>query len=145
MESTRTKRENGYCRVAVSSSAPSMTEQRHKKACNINTIMAKIRKGHAIPLNKREPIFGDFSQCTDFHTAQNMVLDAHDRFMDLPADLRRRFKNSPQALLAFMENPDNLEEGRKLGLLKPEEKGALPDIPPIKSPEKEEEGPQTGD
>jgi len=142
MELIKTKRENGSSRVAVRSSAPSMTEQSHKKACNINTIMAKIRKGHAVPMSPGEPIFGDFTKCNDFQTAQNAVLEAHDRFMSLPSDVRRRFGNQPNNLLEFLEDPANLEEAVELGLVT---KLAPQDPPAEETPPAAEETPNTGD
>jgi len=142
MELIKTKRENGSSRVAVRSSAPSMTEQSHKKACNINTIMAKIRKGQAVPTIAGEPIFGDFTKCNDFQTAQNAVLEAHDRFMSLPSDIRRRFQNQPNNLLEFLEDPENLEEAVELGLVT---KLVPQDPPPENTAPPAQETAKTGD
>jgi len=117
MELIKTTRENGSCRVAISSAAPSMTEQKHRKACNINTIMAKARRGQAVPIAQGEPRYGDFSNVGDFHSARNAVIEAQDMFMELPAAVRRRFENDPAELIGFLEDPANLNEAIELGLV----------------------------
>jgi len=139
MVSTRTLRENGSYRVGVSLDAKSMTEQSHRKKCNINTIMAKARKGQMIPITEREPVFGDFTGVSDFHTAQNAVIEARSRFMELPADLRRRFGNDPGELLGFLSDPQNEAEAVELGLVarpvKPEEEAPPAPVEPVVPPE----------
>lgn len=145
MELIKTKRANGSYRVAIRSDAPSKTEKRHGKACNINTIMAKIRKGSAITLNKREPQYGNFATTGDFFEAQNKVLEAHHEFNQLPAEVRRRFANDPGNLLQAIEDsavdPEIRSELTDLGIL------ARPvpvDVPKEIDPPTGDETPKTG-
>jgi len=48
--------------------------------------------------------------------------------MTLPAKVRDRFGQDPAEFLAFLSNPENADEARRLGILKPQE--AAP--PPVK-------------
>lgn len=91
-------------------------EQSHKDECDINTMVARARRGTFIPPANRG-MYGDFSNMPDFQTSKNIVLAAEAMFFALPADLRERFENDPGKALAFMDNPDNREECYKLGLL----------------------------
>ena len=52
--------------------------------------------------------------------------------MEIPAIIRKRFDNDPYQFLEFMENPENIEEARQLGLAPmPEE----PEEPIISHPD----------
>lgn len=105
---------------AFSASCPSLTEQHHKKDCDINTIMAFYKKYATLPdgvCSSRRPMYGDFSDTLDYYEAQNFVLAAKSQFDQLPADIRSRFDNDPGKLLAFLDDPKNADEAEKLGLI----------------------------
>lgn len=100
-----------------------MTHQSFKDECDINTIVARFGLTGELPGDFRMPVSGDFTGVTDFHTAMNMVRDAQDNFMRMPAELRKRFGNDPQVLMEFLEDANNKDEAIKLGLIdKPVEK-----------------------
>lgn len=99
---------------------PTVTQQQFKDEVDINTIVERFGLGHELPESFRAPEFGDFSDVGDFQSAQNAVIAAQEAFMDMPAGMRARFNNSPQVLMEFLGNRENLEEARKMGLLKPE-------------------------
>jgi len=63
------------------------------------------------------PVFGDFDEVDDYHTAVNAVRDATEAFMALPGTVRDRFRNSPQEFIEFCSDRRNLDEARKLGLV----------------------------
>jgi phage internal scaffolding protein len=116
------KRENGTLRVQSVPEGKSRTEQSHQKAVNINTIVAKARKGIPPRVNNGTGVYGDFSSGIDFHEMQNRITDAMLDFMSLPATTRAKFDNDPGKLLDFIANPANAEEARELRLL-PEDGG----------------------
>jgi len=89
-----------------------------KDSCDINVIMARYAKTGAIDhLAKHGGSYG-FVPSLSFHESMNIVRKAEEMLADLPSDARKRFKNSPQLLMEFLDNPDNLAEARKLGLAK---------------------------
>lgn len=97
---------------------PSMTKQSFRDECDINTIMRRYETtGEITHLNRRNPEYGDFTDVKTFHEAMNIVQTANQAFSDLPASVRDRFGNDPAKMLEFLQNPENVEEAIKLGLL----------------------------
>lgn len=95
----------------------SMTQQQFLRECDINVIVAQNEKtGFISHVNPIHPSWGDFGDSTDFHSAQNYLLEANASFMSLDAHVRRRFNNDPSQLLDFLQKPENAEEAVKLGL-----------------------------
>lgn len=111
----------------------SRTKQSFKKRVNINNIMAKAKASGLInnPLDFRAGFsgtYGDVSNSSEYHDMCNRILGAEATFMSLPADIRTRFNNDPGALLDFVNNPENADECREIGLfpkLTPSEVSAL--------------------
>lgn len=94
------------------------TQQNFKDECDINRIMAKyIKTGELSHLAKHEPQYGDFSSGVAYQEASNRVLAAQADFDALSANIRKRMDNDPAKLLAFVGDPENLEEARALGLV----------------------------
>ncbi|AXH75464.1 MAG: internal scaffolding protein [Microviridae sp.] len=122
-------------RSQLSFTGPGRTKQSFKDECDINTIMRRYQlTGEIAHLSQRSPIFGDFPEM-DFNQAMAIVVQARENFSQLPAEVRDRFANDPARLLAFLQDPDNREEGIKLGLLrKPEPPAKPPVAPPTVSP-----------
>lgn len=48
--------------------------------------------------------------------AQHILIDAQEKFDALPASIRKRFDNNPLNMVEFCKDPENHEEGVKLGL-----------------------------
>lgn len=97
----------------------SLAVQAERDEVDINTIVKRFGLTGKLPDDIRAPQYGDFTGVVDYQGALNAVIEADREFMRLPADLRYRFHNDPQALLSFVSNDENIEEARKLGLLKP--------------------------
>lgn len=96
------------------------TQQSSKEECDINTIVRNFGLTGELPQNVRMPESGDFVDAvTDYQTALNMVMEAEARFMEFPAEVRKRFNHDPGKLMEFVEDPNNLDEARKLGLAVP--------------------------
>jgi len=112
-------RTNKYRRVQTPVNPESLTEQQHGEACNINTIMRKLRTQGELPHFSNGGNFGDFTTYDDYHTMKNRILQANEDFMALPSELRHRFHNDPGNLLTFLEDPGNRAEAIVLGLIAP--------------------------
>lgn len=98
---------------------PSMTKQSFKKECDINHIMGKYLKTGAIDhFAKFGPSYGDIEPVT-FHEAMNVIRKSEEMFEALDSSIRKRFHNNPAEFMEFVQNPDNLEEMRKLKLARP--------------------------
>lgn len=93
------------------------TEQAHKNECDVNRIIQKYdRTGLITHVSRFEAEFGDLTGL-EFKAAQDKVANALSMFEQLPANIKKRFRNSPQDLLTFMEDPNNREEAIDLGLI----------------------------
>lgn len=112
-----TERENGSKRVQIFFEEKSLTEQSHKKKCDINNIMAKYRQTGILPVSTKSPLYGDFTSSEDFHTACNMVIKAREDFEQLPSAIRKRFDNDPGKLVEFLHDPTNVNEAIELGIM----------------------------
>lgn len=93
--------------------------QSAEEESNINTIVRRFGLTGQLPDNVAMPRSGDFTNIPDFHTAMNMIRKTQEEFLRIPADIRARFSNDPQQFMSFLENEENRDEARKLGLLKP--------------------------
>lgn len=118
-----TKRKNGSIRMQTLNDKPSVTDQSFTDDCDVNKILKRFMKtGQQLP-----PITGqyaDVSEVPNLDTALSQLNQAQSLFDALPAEIRRRFGNSPVELVNFLQNPLNREEGEKLGLLKPQPRTA---------------------
>lgn len=108
------------------------THQSFKEQSDINTIVRQFGLTGELPQNVKVPQSGDYTMVVnDYQSAMNIVRQAEESFMQLPAETRKRFNNDPQQLQQFVENKDNLAEARKLGLAVPE---VVPPPPPPPQP-----------
>ena len=74
------------------------------------------------PFSPKRPIqFGDFSDVTDFQTAQNSVARATEYFESLPSHIRASFNNSPAEFLQALNDPEQRSKLEDLGFVAPEE------------------------
>lgn len=93
--------------------------QQHQAAdCDINNIMARYERDGLIPhVNQYQGQYGDFAEVYDYQTALNVVMNAEECFMSLPAQIRKRFDNDPGAFLDFVSDPLNRSEMVSMGLI----------------------------
>jgi phage internal scaffolding protein len=102
---------------------PSMTQQHFKDETMIDNILQKYAETGFLtdPFSPKRPIqFGDFSNVTDFQTAQNAVARATEYFESLPSNIRSSFNNSPQEFLNALNDPEQRSNLEELGLVAPE-------------------------
>lgn len=117
---------------ALSCPEPTLTQQHYKDEVDINTIVKNFGLTGELPQNIRMPVYGDFSQVVDYHTAHNAMRHAEEAFMALPAKVRERFQHNPQKFVEFCSDDANAAEARALGLVD----GPPPDLnsPPPSTP-----------
>lgn len=101
----------------------SFTQQQFAEECDINTIVRRFGLTGQLPQNLRMPVSGDFTEVPDYQSALNLVLQAQEEFLKVPAETRARFQNDPQQLMNFLSVEKNRDEAIRLGLIeKPAEK-----------------------
>jgi len=99
-------------------------------AADINKIMARFEKtGVFIDPNgnERQPVYGDFSEVTDYHGMLTAIKNAERAFGTYPAKIRNRFDNDVQKYIDFMSDSKNDGEAVELGL---KDRSILP-VPPV--------------
>jgi phage internal scaffolding protein len=109
-------RDQATADTALACDDPSLAQQHMADDADINTIVKRFGLTGQLPENVRLPEYGDFTGVNDYASALRALSDADENFMEIPAELRARFSNSPQRFLEFVENPNNSEELYSLGL-----------------------------
>ncbi len=115
----------------------SLTKQSEAKATNINTIVAQYDKTGLLPQVGRAALFADVSDAPDYRTALDLIRQADELFMGIPARVRSRFDNDPAVFLDWTSQPGNRDEMIEMGLIEkplvpPRE--AEPVVPPVADP-----------
>lgn len=129
-------------RVDHHNTEPSMTDVGAQDECDINLLLERFnRTGVLEHTNTRQPQYGDFTNIPSLRESMQQVINAEALFMELPAKLRERFKNDPFEFLEYANDPDNIPEMTKLGLIKPQEatattKTTVPVTPESPEPKK---------
>jgi len=124
---------------------PSMTKQEFVRECDINNVIKQFKQpgmyNQMLAASDRGT-YRDLPDSVDFQESLHTIMVAENAFMTLPAKIRERFGQDPAEFLAFLTNPENADEARKLGILKPVE----PTPPPIKvevtNPDSSQDGPK---
>lgn len=110
-------REDGSLDVATIVKGPSLTQQQFKDECDINNILRSYTETGTINhINRKNHLYGDFSDIPNFQESLDIVRYAEEQFMLLPAKVRARFENDPAQLVAFCNDPNNMQEAIELGL-----------------------------
>lgn len=121
-------------KTRIHSDGENFTQQSGKDQADINLIVESAKRGADLShLSVKSPMYGDFAGMPDFYSAMLMISKANSLFMRLDPFVRERFGNDPGRLLKFLDDPQNREEGIKLGLIQdPSKPGTA--IPPVVSP-----------
>lgn len=114
---------------------PSRAKQSFKDEVDINTIVKRFGLTGTLPHNIRVPMYGDFTGIGTYHEAMEAILQANATFANLPADMRARFQNDPEQFVNFCINPDNVDQLKKMGLLKEQSTVGEPGAPPATPPQ----------
>lgn len=95
------------------------TKQSFAKEVNINNIMRRYVKTGAIThFAKHQPQYADVTGI-DFQSALLLVTDVQQMFAELPAELRAKFDQKPEAFLDWIQDDANKEEAERLGFRDP--------------------------
>lgn len=102
------------------------TKQAFAAECDINNIMARYQRTGVIDFAQKNA--AQYGDCTgiEFQAGMETVRKAQELFDALPSKLRSRFQNEPAQFLEFVQNPENAEEARELGLVNPKPPEATP-------------------
>ena len=98
----------------------SRTQQHFKEECEIiNIIKRHDRNGIIEHVQRGQARYGDFSEVHDYRQALDSVRDANEEFMQIPSDIRKKFDNDPGKFYEFVSNPDNKDQLKEMGFIKP--------------------------
>lgn len=127
-----------HARIQVTDFGPSMAKQSMAAETDINNIMRKYEKSGMIAhVSRYKGQYADVAHSVDYHEGLNSMIRAEEMFDSLSARIRERFNNNPGEFLAFVEDPENLEEMQTLGLLnKPPAKAEIASADTPGKPEK---------
>lgn len=94
--------------------------QADRDGTDINLILGRYRGGNFAPnVNLQRPVYGDFSEAEDYLTALSSVKRAQELFDTLPARVRAYCENNPANLIPLVNDPENDELLRTLGITNP--------------------------
>jgi len=94
-----------------------MTKQSFKDECDVNHIMRRYEKTGIFPEQTSLPQFLDLTSLpSNFQEMQEIVVNAQEQFMALPAQIRKKFHNDPAEFVDFCQDPANQEELYNMGL-----------------------------
>lgn len=103
--------------VATKTVGESMTNQADAKQADINTIVKNFGLTGQVPVINLPPSIDEFDGIFDFQSAMNVMAQANQAFMRLPAEARSYFNNDPHLFVNFIDEaygPDTaLGERRK--------------------------------
>lgn len=106
---------------------PSMTRQEFAPECDINTLMERYEKSGVIShVNRAQPVYMDMTVLPDLREGLDLMREATNAFLALPAKVRREFDNDPVQFVEYAQNTENIERMREWGL--------APPIPPEAAP-----------
>lgn len=112
------------------STGPGLTKQSFAGEVDINKIIAGYEKtGMVTHLNSKEPFYGDVSEIGDYEHCLEVVKEAEELFGAMEAKVREKFKNDPAEMIDFLEDPSNIEEAVKLGMVVEREKPPIVTTP----------------
>lgn len=106
---------------------PSMTRQEFADECDINKLMAQYEKHGVIShFSAREPLYLDLVGLPDLRQTLDLMREADEAFMRLPAIVRKDFDNDAVQFVEFAQDPKNIDKLREWGLAKPLEAPVAP-------------------
>lgn len=128
-------------RVQAKPEGKSLTQQHFKDEVNvINIIKKHDRTGIIEHVQRGMAQYGDFSQVNEYRENLDFVINAQNQFMQLPADVRKKFANDPGTFFEFATDPKNEAAMQEMGLLPaspPPEEVQIPPVAPAKKADKD--------
>lgn len=81
--------------------------QSHKDSVDINIILKRFARGDVTALQRRQAVFGDFSDApATYAEALNSMIVAEQYFNALPLETRARFDHNFHKFLVSLDRPD---------------------------------------
>lgn len=123
-------------RVHPDLEGPTNVQQSAAAECDINNLMQRYERNELVDhVNNNPGGYGNFIGYGDYHSSMVEVIKAKEMFMEIPAGVRAVFHNDPGEFLQFVQDPDNMEEMRAMGLAMPSEDAPTGDPEPSPVPE----------
>lgn len=124
---------------------PSMTKQAFKDECDINNIVRKFEAtGILDHVNQAAArgLYQDLPSGLDLQAGLEMIRQAEEAFMALPAAARAEFDNDPVLFVEAFNNPTEAQQERFIALglatdVRPPKPPEAPTAPPAPPPAKE--------
>lgn len=113
----------GYDRRAVSlatgyvEKSLGRTIQAMKEEADLMTIIRRFGVLGDPATGVRTPLYGDFTEVTDFRSALEAVAAAEASFAQLPSDFRASLDNDPERFVHWVNDPANMAKAAELGLV----------------------------
>jgi len=85
----------------IENKEPSMVQPEHAEETEINNVMARYARTGLLPVSDVAKHFADLSVPFDFNAAQDIILEARRRFLDMPFEVRDEFRTAESLLEAF--------------------------------------------
>ena len=127
----KTKFKSAYSardRVQTEIIGESLTQQHFAHQQDVRNIISQYDKtGLIANVAKGVAKYGDYSEVNEYRESLDLVNNANDMFMQLPAEIREMFKNNAGVFFEFATNPENEDKMVKLGLREP---APFEDVPP---------------
>lgn len=107
---------------------PSLTEQSHKRSCDINLLVARYQQTGILgdPSQYLQQHYGDFTEIGDYQEQQNAMAKARQSFEALPSSVRDAFANNPGKFIDALFDPSQRKKLEVLGLVKAATPAATP-------------------
>lgn len=107
-------------RVTLDCGDTLITKQSHKAECDIYNILKQYqRTGIITHVQSARPQYTDLPSDVDYQSALNLMLEAEQTFLSLPARVRDHFNNDPERFLAAFRDDKQADKLREFGLLQP--------------------------
>lgn len=121
----------------------SLAVQSQKDEADINTIVRRFGLTGQLPSNIRTPQYGDYTGISDYRTALHAVMAAQKAFMEIPAEIRKKFDHDPQKYLEFVSDEKNYDAMVEMGLAVKKEPAAQGGVSPTESAAKKDDAKKT--
>ena len=136
---TELERKGNRKRVSLDCGEELRTKQSFRDECDINVITAQyVRTGLLSHTNRREPMYGDFSQSRDLKASLEAVSAAEAEFGALDAQVRAAAWNDPVRFLDMLASEEGCAELEAAGLVLSESEESAPEgeskTEPVKAP-----------
>lgn len=101
--------------VQLDASSDPGAKQSFKDECEINNIMAKYQTLGVIEhVAKHEAQYG-FATSQSLRESIELQRQANEMFAELPSSTRKKFENSPEQFLDWVQNPENASKLDEMG------------------------------